>query len=279
MSYEPVARNRELLNWGLERIKRVPYSVSLRWLFYRFVQEYGLGKKAYNRIKNLTGRVRKAFWGGWTPDTLTDDTRAIHTHGIGYADFESWLKQYLNKKPLFDKNQNQDYVVQVWFEAKAMYQQFLHITKPYCVTLAPFGGDPSIPLKWDIAKRLEWLHEAYGKPIVVLYFGDFDEKGLTIPVNAMEDIKAWCSVPFNFKRCGITKEQVVEWRILEDPGSTGRYQWEALPEDKAEELITENLNDYRDLDKIKEIEDREDEAGERWRGIIRNALEMDASRE
>lgn len=54
-----------------------------------------------------------------------------------------------------DTNEEQDCYVQIWFEAEAMHQQFEYHTRNYRVSLVPFRGDCSIPLKWEIAKKLE----------------------------------------------------------------------------------------------------------------------------
>ncbi|MDZ4241726.1 MAG: hypothetical protein U1D99_02775, partial [Candidatus Omnitrophota bacterium] len=87
---------------------------------------------------------------------------------------------------ILDKWRLQNYYVELWFEAKAMRAQFEHYTD--YITLRPFGGDPSIHFKWQIAGELAEADESYMKPIVILYFGDMDPKGFQIPISAVKDI-------------------------------------------------------------------------------------------
>jgi len=271
-SYRPQAHVKEVLEWCLKRIQSVPYRVTARWLFYRLVQERGFTKKQYKSFLKWTSRARKRFHEGWAPDTLVDDTREAHERGFGYASKREWMEHFKGATCVLDKYASQQHIVEIWFEAEAMKSQFDYYTRKYYVTLRPFKGDTSIDYKWKIAKDLEHL-AGYGKPIVVLYFGDYDEKGLKIPESALEDIKAWCKFSFRYVRCGINKEHIEKFGLIENPEKPGAYQWEALSEGAAEQLILGNLERFWSLDSINKVKEREGRAEERWREIIEKALE------
>ena len=68
-----------------------------------------------------------------------------------------------------------------------MQHQFEFYTNPN-VPLLAFGGDVTINPKWKAACRLldRWLELQI--PVVVLYYGDLDDKGLEIPESARRDI-------------------------------------------------------------------------------------------
>ena len=117
-----------------------------------------------------------------------------------------------------------------------MQSQFEYYTK--YITLRPFGGDPSIPYKWTIAKELEQAYRVYGLPIPVLYFGDLDPQGLTIPESAVKDIREWCAAEFDYIRAGLNPGDEAKYSIPENPDRPGTYQWEALDDVTAKELIT-----------------------------------------
>lgn len=264
-SYHPHPRVAEYLAKALNFVKSVPYDTTTRWTFYQMIQFAGLTKQDYGKFKAWTSRGRKSFHEGWRPDTLVDDTRAVHQRGVGFDTAAQWLEHLKKQRPYFDKIGDQPNVVMVWFEAKAMIGQFKHYTEPYHASLVPFGGDPSIHFKWTLAKLLEKMNEWYdGKPIIVKYFGDLDPKGLTIPESALKDIRAWCSVPFEFERVGLELEHVKRWNLPDNPEKPSQYQWEALPDEGARELIVGALAPLIDTDKIKQVQKREAKVHESW---------------
>lgn len=257
-------RTRRLLDAAMEHVKSVDYGVPLRWIFYRMIQYYGLTKNDYNSFKTTIIRARKKRHRGWAPYTLTDETRAIYKFSDGYDSVTDWINRlrYHGVKCNLNKHQGQKYLVQVWFEAQAMYEQFAKYTAPYYVTLVPFRGDVSLPIKWKLAQE---IREALinGVPVKILYFGDLDQKGMTIPTSAVTDIREWASKPepeseyvapdFDFIRVGLNPEHVNKYELPENPERPGQYQWEALDDSAAAEMITTALDQYIDLDQIQSI--------------------------
>ena len=273
-------KSRDLLNYALAQLNSVEYKPSLRWLFYRLVQGYGLVKKDYNNFKSLLARARKNYSLGWRPDSLVDETRSIHEFNTGYNNVADWvnaIKRYA--EPNLDKHVGQVRIVQVWFEAQAMYQQFELYTKPYYVDLIPFRGDASIPLKWDISQKLK-DYRLDRIPVTVLYYGDYDEKGKQIPQSALGDIRKWAHIDemplfnigpeFEFIHVGLNEEHIEKYDIPENPFKPGEYQWEALRDEGAKELIVGALDSLLDLSKIKKIKEVEKEVGEAFREYIEN---------
>jgi hypothetical protein len=101
-----------------------------------------------------------------------------------------------------------------------------------------------VPHKWNITERINDLHALYGKPVHILYFGDYDEKGLQIPESAMADIREWVTddVDLHYTRCGIDPEHVERFDIPENNAAPGTYQWEALSDAAASTVIEESLS-------------------------------------
>jgi hypothetical protein len=279
MKYKPQKKTRELLDWCLKRVKSVPYEVTARWLFYRLVEEVlkskGMStKQAKNQYKLFlawTSRARKRFYNGWDPSTLVDDTRKSRLRGFGYLSESDWLKHFLKEECILDKYESQKYIVEIWFEAEAMMRQFDYLTGPYHLSLRPFKGDASIEYKWKIAEHLNFL-QRYHKPIVILYFGDYDKKGLSIPKSAVKDIRQWTLVPFEFIRVGINREHIEKWGILEAFDKEGSYQWEALSENQAESLIVNSIEEYWSLAQVEKVKENEALATNRWKELIEKAL-------
>ena len=258
--YTPRAKTAETLTRGLAMVNSVPYQVSARWVFYRLLQEGYYSKKSdyKNKWIKSSGAARKAFWGGWHPDTMADETRAPIIRGDGYRTPADWLRaqaDYIECN--LGKWYNQPTYIELWFEARAMADQFRHYTQH--ITLRPMAGQPSIPFKWETAKHLERMAARYGKPVVILYFGDLDEGGTNIENAIRQDVTNWCNVSFEFIRCGLNPGDPERYGIPENPEKPG-YQWEALPDAGAQEIIKSNVKRYVRQDAFTRVEKRETEA-------------------
>lgn len=310
MAYKPSPAVAEVLEWALSEIKKAPYEVSTRWAFYQVVQNYGYSKDDYAKFKAYTSKARKQFYNGWHPTTFTDDTRSIDFRGHGYSDPKEWMEHFKDEECVLSKRAEQDNILLVLYEAEAMSAQFEHYLSPLYISSSPFKGDASIRHKWNIATRLaQWRTQWRQKPIVVLYFGDLDPKGLQIPRSALYDIYRWLwmNLPgservqfgnleyaeecegseefwstqsklgdedrvFTWKRIGLSKEQVETLDIPDNPEKPGQYQWEALGDEDAGNMILEAVAPYWDVKVNKEVEEQEDEATEHWKKILKKVL-------
>lgn len=281
MTYKPQKNVAEVMTWCLEQVQSLPYNATLRWLFYQAYQasksgmvpwELPGGKKAYKTFIRWTSRVRKNFWNGWVPNTLLDDQRNIVQRGGGYDTPSGWFDHFRREVCVLDKRLTQEKIVIICFEAEAMHAQFEYLTDGYFVSLVPFRGDASIEQKWRLAKWIEELVEYYEKPVKILYYGDLDPKGAEIPENAMRDIKKWCQVPFGYEHIGLKDEHVKQWNLPENPDKHG-FQWEALNNEQATELIQGTLNHEINLGEIAKILKIENETTARWKEVIEEILD------
>ena len=114
--------------------------------------------------------------------------------------------------------------------------------------------------------------------IHIYYFGDYDEKGLIIPLSAWRDIATWATAliinqgvepdvaakVLNYHRVGINEEHIEELGITENPERPGTDQWEALDDRQAEALIAK-ANELLDLAAFDEVEAREGDIAGRLR--------------
>ena len=253
-----------MLDRAFEIVQSVPYQVGARWLFYRLLQEgYYSSKGDYkNKFIKALSAARHEFYKDWRPDTLADETRAAIVRGGGSFDVPDWLAQVADGLTChLDKWEGQGHYVELWYEARAMTQQFDHYTRH--MTLRPMGGQPSIDYKWQTAKALEDAAEAYEVPIVILYFGDLDNAGELISEVIERDVRTWCEADFTFIRCGLTEAQVRRYGVPENFEKPGEYQWEALSDAGAREIITDNVLPYLRLDAFTEVE-RAERAATQW---------------
>jgi len=151
-----------------------------------------------------------------------------------------------------------------------MAGQFEHFTRD--IDLIPMGGTASIPYKWTIAKRLEAAAEKYGKPIIILYFGDFDPAGRVIQEVIEKDVRTWTRAEFSLIWCGLTEGQVKRYEIPISIEGKG-YQWEALSHEAAGEIIGEAVSKYVREDIMDEVDAEAEEFEESWRDRLEAVLE------
>ncbi len=268
----------DLAERALAHVRSVTYKVSVRWLFYRLLQD-GLynAKENYSRFVQIVSRWRHEGKAGWQPNILADETREAILSGIEEMtpanEMSESIIQNLHLWTLDSHFKYQDFYVEVWFEARAMIGQF----KKYApnITLCPFGGYTSIPMKWEIAKRLEHMNNRFEKPIVVLYFGDCDDAGFEILESSVEGgkgLRKWCDTDFKVIRCGLTKQQAKKYRIPENPEKPGQFQWEALNDEQARIIITKCISRYVNHEAIERVNRESLELNEKFAERIRQAF-------
>lgn len=294
--YNPHNKTKLILDRAWSWVQSVEYPVTLRWVFYRLLQDGTYNKKeSYSDLVRILAKARKEFFDNWRPWTLKDDTRApvllqregyygLHLRGNGFDSEEEWLKsikQEINC-PL-NRWRSQPVYAEIYFEAAAMQGQFLYYANENLPLLA-FHGDVSIAEKWRAAQRLAARYQEFGKPIHIYYFGDYDPKGLTIPESAWRDIWNWTGALIinqgveperlhdilNYHRVGINSEQISDMGIPENPEKPGKYQWEALDDNQARQLI-EQANEYLELTAFEKIATKERQITEKFRQNIEEA--------
>lgn len=271
--YNPKPQTAAILKMALELVNSVPYQVSARWLFYQLYQKgiYSDKNDYKNKFIKAVSLARHASWGGWTPDTLADDTRWEIDRAGNFSEVGSWLDAVRNAKCNLEKWHEQPVYIEIWYEARAMTDQFRYYTQN--ITLRPMGGQPSIPFKYQTAKDIEKITNYYQMPFVVLYFGDYDQAGETISDVIQRDVRNWCDVDFYFYHCGLTKEQIEKYGIPKDRKKkkifnktkfVDTYQWEALNDKAANEIITDAIAQFElRHDAFQEVETEQAKA-EAW---------------
>lgn len=274
-------RWKPIMSWGLQQIKALSYKPSTRWVFYRVMDRFGLEKDDWPSFKKTESRYRKEETDGWSADTLSDSSREIHWYGIGVSSFGSFVNQMLMFCPGVDVWHGLDFYVEAWFESEGMVGQFQHyLSYPHSITLRPFKGD------YSIAKKLEAAHEIKyriqdGKKVIILYFGDADEKGQSIPENALRNILPWAGNPsdsdFRFVVGGLTKQQALRLRLPKNPERPDEWQWDALSDELAQEIIETTLRENVDVNRldlaIKEASDKK----AKWKNKARRLLQGEKS--
>jgi hypothetical protein len=257
--YQPRKRNAALLDRALEHVTSVPYNVTLRFVFYRLVTD-GLVKKSlngYGRLTEVTTKARYAKIRGWNEWTLTDSTRRPQKQDSSHDTVEDFLGELVESVEI-DLNRHRGASRPIiLYEANAMTSQFQHYTKNYHCDLFPFGGQPSIQYKWRIFHKIIDIIDN-GQIPVIFYAGDLDKAGLDIEADSNFVFNSWMGKyrkdwgKLRWNRIGLDQEQVDEFKIPTQEGGKEAYQWEALTDQQAGEVITEALDNIVNKDMLLE---------------------------
>jgi len=210
-------------------LKEYNIRLTIRQVFYRLVS-IGITKNTTNRYKSLIqilsiarkrgvipysafeDRVR-AFIGGETfqylaPEAVFEDAKSEYESAT-----ETFQDSYANfNLPIWH---DQPKYVEVWLEKDALAGLFQQVTNKHNVRLAPCRGYPSLTFLYEAAQHFRTVPK--NKHIVVLYFGDFDMRGLDIQRNIAEMLSRLYYSDVEVHRCALTKEQIQEHSLLPQP--------------------------------------------------------------
>jgi hypothetical protein len=205
--------------------------LTVRQIFYRFVSigVFPNTQSSYNTLdKALTiGRQRglipfeaiedrvREFIGGENPfsDETPDDvfSDAVGEYESAEETFQdSWQNYCL---PYW---YGQPRYVEVWLEKDALAGVFQQVTYNYNVCLAPCRGYPSLSFLYEAVKRLHHMDRGE-KEIVILYFGDFDMRGIDIQRHLTESLDHFGLGHVNVERIALTKQQIAEHSLPPQP--------------------------------------------------------------
>ncbi len=195
----------------------------------------GMEKKISGVINVM--KYRGLVQNNWTIDT----TRRITTYN-SFEDKEDLLNMASHWFYL-DRWKNQPHNILLMCEASGYLGVIKHIADQFRVPYVPAKGDMSVQIKMEIADLVD-------DDTIILYFGDYDTKGLQIPQTIENDIRILSeNYSFEFVRMFINAEDIETYNLERD--EKGNVQMEQLPERVAireassyiEDLINRDLWD------------------------------------
>jgi hypothetical protein len=166
---------------------------------------------------------------------------------------------------------NQPNYIEVWIEKEALASVVQPIAEKYGVSFVACKGYPSLSLLYDASKRLETVSEE--KEIRILYFGDYDCRGLNIEESLSQNLEDDFGIDAEVIRYALTKEQIQQYALPPQPAKKtdtmikgwieihGDVAWEldALPPDVLIATVENAIRQNIDNDKAAERETTIDE--------------------
>lgn len=110
-----------------------------------------------------------------------------------------------------------EYRCEVWTESRSIASVIQHDCEELAVSLYPCGGFSSLSFVHQAAEYNNHYDE--GRPLVVLYIGDYDPAGVLIDQSLESELRQHLksSIPLIFKRIAINEEQVEIYNLPTKP--------------------------------------------------------------
>jgi hypothetical protein len=166
---------------------------------------------------------------------LEDRSRRILGRGdAGFTSAEEFLKRRIAslresykefRMPMWGDQPN--YVL-VSLEKDALSRLVSDIANQYSVRTFPTRGYPSFTYVQRMASYMR--NRLSGKPIVVLYFGDFDPSGVDIERDLSERLGKYDAGDFTVRRIALTNDQITKYDLPPMPVKTSDARSEGFLE-------------------------------------------------
>lgn len=274
-------------------------AVTLRQLYYQLVAR-GLetnDDKVYKRLTSILADARRE---GQIPYDALEDRGRSFREGSFHNDPAFWGSQHVIDRvrrwiqdipaeaAALSRWAGQPHYVSVWVEKEALASVIEAVCSKQGVAWTACKGYPSLSLLYDYAKAVvafysmwdvEYLADKinYEEPLrpVILYLGDHDPDGLTIPRSIEGSLtEMWASLSDSpdfeilktvgrpiFKRIALTREQILKHSpppfpakpsssrfagYVAETGLSEAWELDALPPDMLTRLIEGHVRDYFD---------------------------------
>lgn len=264
---------------ALEVFDQYDTAITLRQLYYRLVARL-LIPNTINSYKRLSRIMVKAREQEDAPvNCLEDRSRRVLGRGdTGYDSAEEYLKQKLSSlqdswkgfsMPMWE---DQPVYLLISLEKDALSRLVSRVANQYSVRTFPTRGYPSFSYVQLMANYMQTrLSE---KPIIVLYFGDFDPSGVDIERDLEDRLGRYGAKDFKVKRIALTVDQIKDHQLPPMPVKRSDARAESFMNeygDKAVELDALDPNLLQDIVK-KAIQDNID--SRKWNARVRKINQL-----
>jgi hypothetical protein len=199
----------EQLDSQILDVLRVDHPQSVRHVFYRMTdprlpEPVEKSERGYRHVQDRCVKLRRSgrLQYGW----ITDATRRGYFTRT-YSGAGEFLRSVagLYRADLWSQS---EWRCEVWVESRSIAGVIERDCRELAVSLYPAGGFSSITLAYEAAESLN--AEEDGRPVRILYVGDYDPAGVLIDVALERELRQHldASIELDFRRIAITEEQI-----------------------------------------------------------------------
>ena len=268
----------ELLDQGVLGVLERSRPQSVRHVYYvlvgRIPELVPKTEPGYDTVDRACIRLRQ---NRRLPYSWVSDSTRMGYHVATYQNPGQLISQHAEYYRL-DLWRRADAHVEVWCESRSIAGVLLPLCRELCVSLYPTGGFSSLTQTWEAAQLMQAA--ADGRPIRVLYVGDYDPAGKHIDRDAIEKLREHLT-PYaqrhgmNIDYClrevrvAVNEDQIVKYNLPTKPRKKGdsrcpeikcTVEAEALPAEVLLKLLREEIEPYLpqgELDVIRVAEESE----------------------
>lgn len=272
-AWRPHQKTVDLLERVADILAEYDFPLTLRQLFYRLVAAHVLPNTegAYGGLSSKLVKAREA--GIIDPEALVDRTRSPRRPEC-FSDLSEYA-EVVRGAYRRDKAASQPLHVEAWVEKDALVGLFEQVTEAYDVYAYACRGYNSFSALWEAAMRFRQA----GKPVHVLYFGDFDPSGLDMTRDIRERLGRYCREEIVVQHVALTKEQVAEYdlppmpaktkdtraaKFIAQHGEVSAVELDALPPDVLQGMVTAEIEALWDLSEFQRQQQIERAEIEEW---------------
>jgi len=233
---------------------RADHPQSVRHVFYRMTdprlpESVEKSERGYAQVQHRMTLMRRsgALPYGW----ITDATRRGYFTNTfrGGGDFIRTMAGHY-RATLWEQA---EHYVEVWCESRSIAGTIEDTCSDLAVSLYPAGGFTSLTLAYESARFIN--AEAAGRPVEIIYIGDFDPAGVLIDGAIEKELRQHLAddVTLRFHRIAITREQIAELDLPTKPRKAGErrareveftVEAEAMPAHLMRELLRETVERF-----------------------------------
>ena len=189
---------------------------SVRHVFYlmtdpRLPRPVEKTEKGYKRVQRqcVALRRQKRVPYNWIVDTTR---RGYHT--LTYDGPAAMVRTHARHYRV-DPWATTDRVVEVWSESRSIAGVLEATCREYAVSLYPSAGFASLSLAYSAAE--DAVERAAGRPVEIVYVGDYDPAGVLIDEAIMSELHEHLQNDLALHRIAITEEQIAAYDLPTKP--------------------------------------------------------------
>ena len=269
------------------------YVLTLRQLYYQFVRRNWIAneEREYKRLGRLVTHARESGVMDW----YAIEDRGRGAYGTNPEEDPAEVLRDVEAGLKFDQWERQENYVEVWVEKQALEGVISRPCDQLDVTYMACKGYLSASEAWRAGLRFQ---EAVlsGKNATLIHLADHDPSGLNMTDDNRSRLRMFAEDHgIEVRRIALNMDQVEQYDPPPNPAKEsdsraaayvrefGHNSWEldALEPSVLSSLITDVVNEYRDVDVWRQVKDEEREArkpllalGENW-DAVRDFMERE----